>query len=190
VVQRIQCTSRKADREREQSTATAIFIFALLTLSQFILGPTKQRIAYDVGMMFALLSLSFHFGIIVLGGHGARRVAQHSMGESTKEDFRVYITFYLMICAQMQLLATLLLIISTIILSFLIFSSLGFPSTIITLSAIGSMVVSVSVYCKVLITVENMVFLAKNIPRLGWRSLDYVRTNVKARAATTHPVQF
>ena len=173
-----------------QSTATAIFIFALLTLSQSILGPTKQRIAYDVGMMFALLSLSFHFGIIALGGHGARRVAQHSMGENSKEDFRVYINFYLMICAQMQLLATLLLMIATIILSFLIFSSLGFPSAIISLTVIGSMVVSASVYCKVLITVENMVFLAKNIPRLGWRALDYVRTNVKARTATAHPVQF
>ena len=141
-------------------------------------------------MMFALLSLSFHFGIIMLGGRGARRVAQHSMGDKSKEDFNVYISFYLTICEQMQLLATLLLIIATIILSFLIFSSLAFPSIVVALSTIWAIVVSVSAYYKVLITVENMVFLAKNIPRLGWRSLDYVRTNVKARQATTHPVQF
>jgi hypothetical protein len=134
-------------------------------------------------MMFALSSLSFHFGIILLAGHGARHIARHSIGEKSKEDLRMYINFYLTICAQMHLLATLLLVISTIILSFLIFSS-------VVLCAIWAIIISASVYYKVLITVDNMVFLAKNIPRLGWRSLDYVRTNVKARSAAAHPAQF
>jgi hypothetical protein len=141
-------------------------------------------------MMFALSSLSFHFGIILLAGHGARHIARHSIGEKSKEDLRMYINFYLTICAQMHLLATLLLVISTIILSFLIFSSVGFASLVIVLCAIWAIIISASVYYKVLITVDNMVFLAKNIPRLGWRSLDYVRTNVKARSAAAHPAQF
>lgn len=154
----------------------------MLTLAQTLLVTDNDPVAYDIAAMFALLALSFHFGIIILAGHGARRVARHSVGEKSKEDLRLSIGFYLTMCEQLQLLATLLLIVSVLVLSFLVFSTVAFSVVIVVICAMWALVVSGSAYWKVLITVENLLFLVKNLPRLGWRSVDYVRTNVKARA--------
>ena len=151
-----------------------------MTFSQVILGD-RSRTAFDVGMMFAFLSLFLHFGIIIVGGRGARLIAHHAVANEKEELDPIYFTFYLTICEQMQMLATLLLIISTFIMSFLVFSSLGFPFVVLFVTGIGTIILSFSAYFKVLITLENIVFLAKNIPRLGWRTLDYVKTNVKTR---------
>jgi hypothetical protein len=138
-------------------------------------------------MTFAFLSLFLHFGIIIIGGRGARHISQHHLTSNDKNREAldpVYFNFYLTVCEQMQLVATLLLMIATLVLLFLIFSSLGFPFLIVFLSALAAVVVFVSSYHKVLITTENLVFITKNIRRLGWRTLDYVKTNVKTSRPT------
>ena len=132
-------------------------------------------------MAFAFLSLFLHFGTILVGGRGARLIAHHAVADKKEELDPIYFTFYLTICEQMQALATLLLIIATFIMSFLVFSSLGFPLVVLSVTGIGTITLLSTAYFKVLITRENMVFLAKNAHRLGWRTLDYVKTNVKAR---------
>lgn len=166
----------------------AISTFALLILSRLILGD-RRRIAFDVGMMFAFLSLFVHFGIIIISGRGSRHISQHfTSHEKNREELDpVYFHFYLTVCEQMQLVATILLMVATLILLFLIFSSLGFPFLVVFLSALAAIVVLVSSYHKVLITTKNLVFMTKNIRRLGWRTLDYVKTIVKTRPTTTYP---
>ncbi|KAF9525215.1 hypothetical protein CPB83DRAFT_838330 [Crepidotus variabilis] len=168
--------------EVQTATLTAIVIIALCILAFIILNGEKQM-AFNVGMLFAFYSLAFQFGIIVLAGKGSRYLFHQSIAvdKSKSQLDDAYFIFYLTICEQLQLLGALFLVVSAAIMAFLIFSSLAFPLLVIFLSAFGGIVVSVSAYYKVLITSDNIIFLAKNARRLGWRSLDFVRTEVNAR---------
>ena len=165
-----------------QSTVTAVFVVGLLILSAVILGGRRQT-AFNIGMLFAFFALAFHFGNIFLGTRAVNIMSSQSIStdKNKVEHDEVYFKFYLTVCEQLHLAATGFLIVSILILAFVIFSSLAYPFLFLFLSAAGAIIIFISSYFKVLITVGNLIFLAKNVPRLGSRAVDYVKTNVDAR---------
>lgn len=151
-----------------QSTFTAGLILAFLSLVYAIIG-TNHRTDFSVGMFFAFIAVFIHFGNIVLAGRGASLTSQ----QNRQHDFQ-YFKFYLAICEQLQFVAIIFLVISSIIMSFLIFSSVAFPVVLLLLSLVGILVVFSSAYWEISITFRNLKYLARNIQRVK-QSLEYLR---------------
>ena len=145
--------------------AILIVMFLLLVIS--IIG-SKHRTPYSVTMFFAFLALSPLFVAIFV----AKLVPTQS--QPNPEG----LNFYLHICEQLQLVATGLFVISIIIATFFIFISLAFPFVILALSGIGALVVFMSIHWEVAITLDNILYLLKNIRRLGM-VVDFVKYNRK-----------
>ena len=145
--------------------AILIVMFLLLVIS--IIG-SKHRTPYSVTMFFAFLALSPLFVAIFV----AKLVPTQS--QPNPEE----LNFYLHICEQLQLVATGLFVISIIIATFFIFISLAFPFVILALSGIGALVVFMSIHWEVAITLDNILYLLKNIRRLGM-VVDFVKYNRK-----------
>ncbi|KAF8157151.1 hypothetical protein B0H34DRAFT_489234 [Crassisporium funariophilum] len=156
------------------ATFTAALIVGFLSLVNSIIGPS-HRTAFSVGMLFSILALSIHFGNIIVAGRGAAITSQHLATEDKERDL-AYFKYYLSICEQMQFVATLLFIISIMIMAFYIFTSLAFPLVLLFLVILGALVVFGSAYWKVSITFRNLKFLVKNFRRLRWRSISYLKT--------------
>ncbi|PPQ78313.1 hypothetical protein CVT25_011684 [Psilocybe cyanescens] len=150
------------------STFTAGLILAFLSLVYAIIG-TNHRTDFSVGMFFAFIAVFIHFGNIVLAGRGASLTSQ----QNRQHDFQ-YFKFYLAICEQLQFVAIIFLVISSIIMSFLIFSSVAFPVVLLLLSLVGILVVFSSAYWEISITFRNLKYLARNIQRVK-QSLEYLR---------------
>lgn len=155
------------------STFTAGLIVSFLSLVAQLIG-SNHRTPFNIGMLFAFFALAFHLGNLIVAGRGAAITAQHLVIGSKQYD-PGYFRFYLSVCEQLQFAATLLFIVSIVILTFYIFISLAFPLVLLFISAIGALVVFWSSYWKVSITFRNFKFLVQNLRRLRWRSLAYMK---------------
>lgn len=143
-----------------------IVMFLLLVIS--IIG-LKHRTPYSVTMFFAFLALS----PLLMAVFTAKLVPTQPQPKPEE------VNFYLHICEQLQLVATGLFVISISIAMFFIFVSLAFPFVILALSGIGALVVFMSIHWEVAIAFDNILYLLKNIRRLG-TVVDFVRYNRKA----------
>ncbi|KAJ3508835.1 hypothetical protein NLJ89_g5543 [Agrocybe chaxingu] len=164
------------------SAVMIVFIVAFLVLVKAVIG-TGHETPFNVGLFFGFFALAFHLIDISVAGRSARIIRYHAiLSEQDRPELDpLYFKFYLVICEQLQFVGSLFFFVSIMIMIFLIFSSYAFPLLLIFLTGIAGLVVFSSAYCKVAITLENVIFLAKNLHRLGWRTLDYVQTNIGTR---------
>ncbi|KIM38022.1 hypothetical protein M413DRAFT_30435 [Hebeloma cylindrosporum] len=158
------------------STFTAVLIVMLLALVDGIIGP-RRRIAFSVAMLFSFMALSIHFANIFLAGRGAMLTTTTISG-GTNPDIDS-LRFYLAICGNLHLASTVLLLVSIAVMIFLIFSSIAFPLVLLFLSGIAALIVFVSAYWEVPVTLGNVVFLAANVGRLK-SSLESLRRSARA----------
>lgn len=108
-----------------------------------------------------------------------------SSGTTSNRDIDIeLLKFYLSICANLQLASTVVFLVSIAVMIFLIFSSVAFPIVLVFLSGIGALVVFVSAYWEIPITLGNVRFLVGNLGRLR-SSLETLRRG--ARAGRVHP---
>lgn len=143
---------------------------AFLSLVVSIIAEEKGT-TFNVGMLFAFISVGIHFGNIVIAGRGIALTAQ--IDDLLPGKDASYFRFYLAACEQLQFVATLIFILSTIIMTFIIFSSIAYPVVLLVLSILSLVVVFSSVYWEVSMTFRNLKFLAKNIQRLraSWNTV-------------------
>ncbi|KAF8814244.1 hypothetical protein BYT27DRAFT_7179630, partial [Phlegmacium glaucopus] len=147
------------------STFTAGLIVGFLALVDALILP-NHRTAFNVGMLF---SFSLYLFISVTSS------TQHLI-VGNKDYTPEYFRYYLSVCEQLQFAATLLFIVSIVILSFYIFgTSLAFPLVLLFIAVVGTLVVFWSAYWKVSITFRNLKFIVQNFRRLRWRSLAYLQ---------------
>lgn len=141
----------------------------LLTVT--IIG-SRHRTPFSVAMFFSFLALALLLIGIVISRLALRISAQEN--PNIEE-----IKFYLQICEQLQLVATGLSITSIIIAMFIgIFVSLAFPFAVVVISAVGAALVFASIHWEVAITFNNVLYLSKNIRRLGL-VVDFVKYSRK-----------
>ncbi|KAF8814246.1 hypothetical protein BYT27DRAFT_7179631 [Phlegmacium glaucopus] len=166
------------------STFTAGLIVGFLALVDALILP-NHRTAFNVGMLFSFFALSLHFGNIIVAGRGAAISTQHLI-VGNKDYTPEYFRYYLSVCEQLQFAATLLFIVSIVILSFYIFgTSLAFPLVLMFVAVVGTLVVFWSAYWKVSITFRNLKFIVQNFRRLRWRSLAYLQARGGVTTTTT-----
>ncbi|KAF5324352.1 hypothetical protein D9619_011333 [Psilocybe cf. subviscida] len=153
-----------------ESTFTAALIVAVLSLVVSIISDNRST-TFNVGMLFAFISVGIHFGNIVIAGRGIALTAQ--IDELLPGKDASYFRFYLAACEQLQFVATLVFILSTIIMTFIIFSSVAYPIVLLVLSIVSLVFVFSSVYWEVSMTFRNWKFLAKNIQslRTSWNTV-------------------
>lgn len=151
-----------------QSTFTASLIVAYMSLVKSIVN-TDHRLPFDVGMLFSFFAMSLHFGNIIVAGRGAALTSQHSTVDEDYYDL-AYVRHYLGICEQLQFFATLVFLVSIVVLTFYIFSSIAFPLTLLVVSTIISAIVFWSAYWRVSITLRNAKFIIKRVHHFHHRS--------------------
>jgi glucan phosphoethanolaminetransferase (alkaline phosphatase superfamily) len=143
---------------------------AFLSLVVSIISDDKST-TFNVGMFFAFISVGIHFGNIVIAGRGIALTAQ--IDELVPGKDASYFRSYLAACEQLQFVATLVFILSTVIMTFVIFSSIAYPVVLLVLSVVGLVFIFSSVYWEVSMTFRNLKFLAKNVQHLkaSWNTI-------------------
>lgn len=125
--------------------------------------------AFSAGMLFSFMALSIHFANIFIAGRGAMltTTSTATSGPGTNRDTDIAsLKFYLSICSNLHLASTVLFLVSIAVMIFLIFSSVAFPIVLVLLSGIAALVVFVSAYWEIPITLGNVRFLVGNLGRL------------------------
>ena len=125
-------------------------------------------------MLFASFAFLIQLGNIVVAGRAAAVTSQQIAAKDTTYD-PGYFLFYLSMCEQLQFSSTLLFLIAVMIMFFLVFISVAFPIVLLLFAIIASAFVICSVWWKVTLTLPNLIFLAKNFPRMGGSSVTFLK---------------
>lgn len=105
--------------------------------------------------------MNVHLGNIIVAGRGGALVSQRTMdGDGRRLDLKFF-RRYLLLCEQLQFLATAVFIVAVATLSFYVFDLIVYPIVLLVVCVMLSLIVFCSTYWKVSMTSRNLMFVTK-----------------------------
>lgn len=127
------------------------------------MSSNQHRTTFSFGMLFAFWALATHLLNIFVAGRGAAIcIAPLRVGRQQQPPNPADIGQYLSLSEQLQFAATLLFIIPVAVLSFIVFTNLGFPLVFLIFSLLAALVVFGSVYWRVELSLGGLGFVFRH----------------------------
>lgn len=145
------------------STFAGALIVVFLSLVRLINISNQHRTTFSFGMLFAFWALATHLLNIFVAGRGAAIcIAPLRVGRQQQPPNPADIGQYLSLSEQLQFAATLLFILPVAVLSFIVFTNLGFPLVFLIFSLLAALVVFGSVYWRVELSLGGLGFIFRH----------------------------
>ncbi|TFK25324.1 hypothetical protein FA15DRAFT_359734 [Coprinopsis marcescibilis] len=136
------------------SALLGIFILAFLSLSNWLIGPERNRIPFSVGLFFAYFCLALLLLSIALALWGIMSASWRRMRGMPESALQSH--FHLHLGRQIQFCVGVAIFLPIILLSFYSFVSIAFPIVFLIMLLTISLLVVGCVFYRVPITFENV----------------------------------